>query len=356
MKLPYIKPLDGLRTIAVVMVIVSHFFSIDSFPDGFKWLHRATQFGSSGVSLFFVLSGFVITRILLQSVQNEHYFKSFYMRRVLRIFPLYYFALFFYYALPYLASLVNLHIGIQYPIGLNVVYFATYLQNIAMTFNWNDAGPVHFWSLSVEEHFYLVWPAVVFFVYPSSPKKLTYLILILIATTFILRLFMLKHGYNIDYFTPVRVDQLLLGSFLAILERKGFLIRQFRKYYLLALFTGIAFLIFCIFQNDFYVDLYKHNALGLTFLGLIALTIVYAERSWLSSFLNLSFMQYIGKISYGMYVWHPLVLVTINKFYPTHSVLLNFVLVLAVTTAVSALSFKFLEMPFLKLKKHFAYK
>jgi peptidoglycan/LPS O-acetylase OafA/YrhL len=356
MKLPYIKPLDGLRTIAVLMVIVSHFFSIDSFPDYFKWLHRATQFGSSGVSLFFVLSGFVITRILLQSVQNEHYFKSFYMRRVLRIFPLYYFALFCYYVIPYIAPLLKLHIGVQYPIGQNVVYFVAYLQNIAITFNWNSAGPIHFWSLAVEEHFYLVWPAIVFFIYPSSSKRLIYLIFILIATAFILRFFMLKHGYNIDYFTPVRIDQLLLGSFLAILERKGLLTRSFSKYYIVTLSIGIVFFIFCIFQNAFYVDLYKHNALGLIYFGLIALTIVYAEKSLLSSFLNLSFMQYIGKISYGMYVWHPLVLVTINKLYPTPSVLLNFVLVLTLTTAVSALSFKFLETPFLKLKKYFAYK
>ncbi|MFT3750077.1 MAG: acyltransferase [Agriterribacter sp.] len=110
MTLNYIKDLDGLRAIAAFMVIFAHFFSSSIFQD-YPIISKIAGLGNSGVSLFFVLSGFVITRILLASINSKTYFKSFYIRRVLRIFPLYYFALLCYYYFPYLALNFNLHIG-----------------------------------------------------------------------------------------------------------------------------------------------------------------------------------------------------------------------------------------------------
>src|SRR5690606_12464139 len=103
MKLDYFKSLNGLRTIAASMVIVAHFFTPEnSFKSAL--FYKIAKFGNSGVSLFFVLSGFVITRILLNSVNSNRYFKAFYIRRTIRIFPLYYLALICYYYLPHLLS------------------------------------------------------------------------------------------------------------------------------------------------------------------------------------------------------------------------------------------------------------
>ncbi len=100
-KIKYYYNLDGLRALAAFGVVIAHFFTPSNLGNH-AFLLKITALGNTGVSLFFVLSGFVITRILLQSVESSSYFKTFYIRRTLRIFPLYYFALACYYVLPVL--------------------------------------------------------------------------------------------------------------------------------------------------------------------------------------------------------------------------------------------------------------
>ena len=123
-------------------------------------IQRLTGAGWVGVDLFFVLSGFLITSILYEAKQSDGYFKNFYMRRVLRIFPLYYGVLFVAFAVvplfhPY-------QTGFYKTISHNQIFLWTYLQNYVQL-PWEGwAGFTHFWSLAVEEQFYLVWPAVVF--------------------------------------------------------------------------------------------------------------------------------------------------------------------------------------------------
>ncbi len=150
MKLIYYKNLDGIRAIAALMVMFFHFFaSIKINTPTLSVLLKLSIFGQTGVTLFFVLSGFLITRILISTKHNTDYFKNFYLRRTLRIFPLYYlFLLIYYYIYPLIFNTGFTPIKDQ-------LYFYAYIQNFAETFHWTANGPNHFWSLAVEEHFYL---------------------------------------------------------------------------------------------------------------------------------------------------------------------------------------------------------
>ncbi len=142
-KLKYYKNLDGVRALAALMVVVFHFFR-DITPNS-KSLHIAKEisyFGQTGVTLFFVLSGFLITRILLNAKETQGYFRNFYLRRTLRILPLYYlFLILWYFIAPLLIVMHSTSFNQQ-------VYYYTFLQNFARTFDWNSAGSSSFLVVS----------------------------------------------------------------------------------------------------------------------------------------------------------------------------------------------------------------
>lgn len=345
----YYSSLDGLRAIAALGVIMAHFFSANNIGN-YPILLRITALGNSGVSLFFVLSGFVITRILLQSRGSHNYFKSFYARRILRIFPLYYFSLICYYYLPYL-----LFSSYNAPKFFDQLYFWSYLQNIARTFNWHSIGPGHFWSLAVEEHFYLMWPAIIYFAFRKNINTLLFTSIILFLIPLLLRYFMLGNGLEIDVFTLTRLDQLTLGGILAILEIKGFLDFKQLKYYISIFLAGLVLIALTSTLDEFNMNLYKHYAFGTCYFGLIAVSAISPKGAILNKLLSLRIMQYLGKISYGIYVWHVLAMDIVNRYFLTNFVIVDFISVLLTTITISALSFKFLEKPFLDLKRYFSY-
>lgn len=155
----HLLPLDGVRGLAILMVVCSHSFESNynsgSLP--VRVLGHLFYYGSFGVDLFFVLSGFLITGILVDSITDAHYFRNFYARRALRIFPLYYLVLLLCFAL---TRPLHLHWG---SMGW---LLPVYLQNLRpqeiVTFSAGSGIALfHFWSLAIEEQFYLVWPAIV---------------------------------------------------------------------------------------------------------------------------------------------------------------------------------------------------
>lgn len=346
MKLKYYNSLDGLRAIAAIGVIVAHFFTIERIKN--PLLIKIAQQGNSGVSLFFVLSGFVITRILLNTVKDKKYFSNFYGRRTLRIFPLYYLGLLIYNFLPYLLGLKYSSISFD-----KLWYYYAYVQNIARTFNWDSVGPVHYWSLAVEEHFYLIWPAIVYFFYSNNKKKLFLISGFFIVLAFLLRIYMINKGYEINVFTLTRIDQLALGCVLALLESKGYLNSAAKKYFIVALIVGLLFVLYSATFDYFNLNLYKHSAYGLFYFGLIGYCITADIKSLFNQLLNLKVVQFLGRISYGIYIWHMIVILLVESYFNIHNLAVQFLLIMFFTVLVSAVSYYFFEMKFLKLKKYF---
>src|SRR4051794_17305081 len=221
-RMVHIPALDGLRGVAILLVLVFHFSESHSAMSGwFQKLHRIAASGWVGVDLFFVLSGFLITSILFEAKRSSGYFRNFYMRRVLRIFPLYYGVLVVAFLL---IPLVHPYQNPRYQtIAAHQGYLWAYLQNYVTWIDWK--GFTHFWSLAVEEQFYLVWPTVVFCL---NRKSLMWVCGVLICVALAVRVGRVVSYHDLPaaqyqaiaqatyYYTFCRMDALLVGAFLAL--------------------------------------------------------------------------------------------------------------------------------------------
>lgn len=350
-KLEYYKNLDGLRGIAAFAVIIFHFFGshgkeLTRSLDNQKFFSTYTEILQHGVTLFFVLSGFVITRILLNSKDKEDYFSRFYKRRALRIFPLYYLYLIIQnYIAPWILrgspdTNFSNHI---------VQYF--YLQNMKWLTGWQGSGPPHFWSLAVEEHFYLIWPLVIFLIPRKMIKPATIFFLLLAIP---LKIYFYNNGIDINKNTFSRYDSIMIGCLIAILERESnFMLKaiQIKKaivYSLIILILG-AFLY--VFQEKFEAlkAILKHFILS-SFFGIIIYQLISVKGNHLfNKILTHKFMQYLGKISYGLYVWH-LAAIVIASYFGLNSTFLNFILVSVITVVISHISYYYFEKLFFRFK------
>lgn len=309
-------------------------------------IKKVSVFGQTGVSLFFVLSGFLISRILINTKEKQHYFRNFYLRRILRIFPLYYFFLFLYYfILPTVLSEQIYSFNEQ-------KYFWIYFQNIARTFEWKSEGPVHFWSLAVEEHFYFFWPILFFF---FSIRRLTQIIIGVVVFAFLSRVIMLQYDLSVYYFTLTRMDELAIGAFLAILEKKGKLIEENAKYFqiiCLSIFVPLAFIwFFYTGEGNITIQAVKYLLQSVVFFCFIGWVISTKSHNFFRKILSLKVLSFTGMISYGLYVFHPLCFQLVNRFILTQYSVVNFLLSFIVTFLIAVLSYYLLELPFLRLKR-----
>lgn len=349
-KLKYFNNLDGLRGIAAFSVLTFHFIHdtrATNLIDNIEFLRATTKILQHGVTLFFVLSGFVITRILLNTKGNKDYFSRFYKRRILRIFPLYYlYLIVHFYIFPSLiGSGPNLDFQKEVPIYL-------YLQNMEWLTGWEVIGPGHFWSLAVEEHFYLFWPLIVFLV-PNKRIRLLTILLIIIAIP--IRLYFIQNGIDFNHNTFSRYDSIMIGCLIAILERESnYSLPKLNLKFLvptlsvLLIFGGFLY----IFQSHFFLfkSSIKHIVLGL-FFGLIIYSLITSnKRNIASRMLETKLMQYFGKISYGLYVWH-MMAIDIVFLFGMENFVINLVLSIVITIAIAHLSYYYYERYFLKLKK-----
>ncbi len=345
MALKHFKSLDGVRGIAALMVMFFHFFSgLNTQSHLLGLLAKYSVFGQTGVSLFFVLSGFLITRILLHTKESPYFFRNFYIRRTLRIFPLYYlFLALVFFVVPLLQ---NIRIA---PFSEQVWYWV-YLQNIAITFEWKNAGPIHFWSLAVEEHFYLFWPLVV---YCLEPKKIKVVIAVLIAAAFITRIILVNNGLETFYFTLARMDELAVGALLAILETEGKLkpsnANKFIWLFLLLIIPTLILWVLSTGQKLAAIQVSKYALLSFCYFSLTGFIISVKENHLIIKSLRL--FSYTGKISYGLYVYHPLCFFLIGYYFKIQSVLLLFLASFAFSYLAATLSFYLFENKFLTLKE-----
>ena len=349
-KLKHYNELDGVRAIAVIMVMFYHFFKdVDVHHDMLILVKKMSLFGKTGVSLFFVLSGFLITRILLNTKKNDSYFKSFYIKRVLRIFPLYYFFLMIYY------FVVPCFLNQSFADFSQQIWYWTFMQNFALTFDWNNVGPIHYWSLSVEEHFYLFWPLIIYY---CSLKNIKWAILSLCVISFVVRFILIENHIEESLFTFARFDELAIGSFLAILELEKKLVTENLRKFITVFIIFLIPLIYISLNNGNYSLLEscaRYLVLAMVYGSFVAIAIVIEPNNFLKKALDSSALKSIGKISFGLYVYHPICFdIVINYLKITN---LGFTLLLSFGLAylVSILSYNLLEKKFLMLKSQFSH-
>lgn len=351
--------LDGLRGIAILLVILYHNFSFIHFFN-YGWL---------GVDLFFVLSGFLITEILINTRDTRNYFKNFYIRRMLRIFPLYYLSLII--ILVIFPAIKDFPFTFDFYVD-NQLWFWFYLENwLLIIKQWTYTHFVlnHFWSLAVEEQFYLIWPFVILWI-----KKPRYLLLL----CFTILLFVISARFYVWYYRetsyPVyqniflftRIDGILIGAMLAIVKMINY---NFLKKYSYIVIFGLAavnFIFYFINKSEQFVFPYWAIVGYTTFaviFALVAYEAINEKEKILNFILNIPVLKFIGKISYGFYVFHWPVYLMLYKYVETwmkgldlstFNLKLSISLVLTfIGFLLSVMSYYTYERAWLKLKDRF---
>jgi len=370
--------LDGLRAVALLLVFFQHYASI-------PW-------GWSGVNVFFVLSGFLITGILFDTRDDAHRARNFYVRRTLRIFPLYY-GIFF--ALLLLYPIVHwqwtsswiawpLYFGnfliLRSPAvldGNSIQALSAYGRLTCARFPFSTVYLGHFWSLCVEEQFYLFWPWIVFWL--RSRRALIWFCSVTIIAVPLLRVstqhfapqWMLQTGM-LARLTPFQLDSLLLGGLIALLWRGSYREQLLSIGKIIAILCAIAALIYLAitvrqsapdWRAGYHYPIWQ-NTWGLSFINIFsAAAILCALRPGSAVYraLNLRPLRWLGRISYGAYVLHDIP----HKFYEhviasisRHSTLVrshtgpaSTLLALCSTVLLAWFSFRFFEARFLNLKE-----
>jgi len=344
-----IPSLDGIRAIAALMVMFFHFVGHHGEPGR---VVQAFVIGQTGVDLFFVLSGLLITRILLLSKESPHYFRSFYGRRVLRIFPLYYaFLAIYFFVLPHLLATPVPPLHTQ-------MWSWLYLENVPRTFTaLTTSGPDHFWSLAVEEQFYLVWPLLVFVL---SRRRFQHVLTATLVLSPLLRLLFLHGGIGVFYFTLTRLDALGYGAVLAMLltSKESVSRRQIWIFRVLAAGLAIAMIpAFVVFSGSglAWLQALKLSLIPAFYFAVIGFCIFDPLARRVTGLLSNRLLRWLGGISYGLYVFHPTCFMLVRRVASPHSLILDLVLSFGVTIAVAFVSFRYFESPLLRLKRYFRY-
>ncbi|MFZ4763801.1 MAG: acyltransferase family protein [Roseimicrobium sp.] len=350
----YMPQLDGLRAIAVLLVLIHHW--VPEFTAYGRW-------GFLGVRCFFVLSGFLITGILLDSrrlveagvTSNAFQFRQFYIRRSLRIFPIY-----------YLMLLVGCLVGMA---GLKATWgwHAAYLTNFYITSvnDW-EGNYCHLWSLAVEEQFYLIWPAVMLLVPRQWLRALFYAIIAAAVLSRVGVVLYFGEGHlAAQVLTPCCLDSLVFGALAALVSRTqpngiaaacaapwravgligAVLAAAGHVLRVQGLYTGALDVLEPLVQSMFFVWLVAVTARGAT--------------GWVGRLLEAPPLRYLGRISYGLYLYHMFVpymtAIVFGKLGWEEPVGTwpNFALHFTISLLVAALSERLLEAPFNRLKRFF---
>ncbi len=360
----YLIQLDGLRFVAVALVLVDH------------WLaeFNVVPYGPLGVTLFFVLSGFLITRILMVSREKNigqeggmgKYLRKFFIRRTLRIFPIYYLTV---------AVLFALNVP---PVRDTIGWCLLYATNIYIAFNQHWMGVIdHFWSLAVEEQFYIFFPFLIFLV----PRKwLVTSLITMIVLSISLRLYFYLAGYEwmVNYVSmPMCLDSFGLGGLMAWLQLRR--PELFTKVFVnpIWIVCGLAAWILVVFWSKSQVELHNiandvvDRFVSSVFCAFLIGKAVLGFSGFMKWFLENPVSNYLGKISYGMYLYHNFVynhfhtqpghptLRLLNKFQQwipdlANTLAFQMALFFLLTALLAALSWQFIEKPINNLKDRYA--
>ena len=358
----HIPQLDGLRGIAILMVVCYHFFPGNII----------CNFGWAGVDLFFVLSGFLITGRLLPFLNDHRILQKFYRNRFLRIAPLYFSFLIIFFTGWFMLSSAQTLSSFGF-------YKTHWWQFFLFIQNWVFANNIaeskthlqHLWSVAVEEQIYMLFP--LFLILVRNKNKILYAVIFMIITILASRLYyfnfvMEKEAYLKIYLnTFFRLDSFLCGVLVYLIYNNQL---HYRKILTFIKWMGLLCMLVLFIYMAVNHDAEKNNAfisgsgytiIALMFAGLLMVTLL-KKNKIINRVTSLAFLRFTGKISYGMYIFHwPLFLfgfIFLNKLfaylnYMPHSNTIHFINVLIclpATYLVSILSYKYFESYFLKRK------
>ncbi len=365
----HVPALDGIRGLAILLVIPHN----SSLMDGTAYhglgyvIKEVVLFGWAGVQLFFVLSGFLITGFLLDCQRTTNYFSSFYARRALRILPLYYGVL-------AVMFLVLAPLGWLPTRALQEAHHQIWLWIFLS--NWTDSldmevwGFTHYWSLAVEEQFYLLWPIAL---YRMQPRRVVSLCVGIAFAALVARVIMRAAGCPIDYLyelTICRMDALALGAAAAAALRDPAWEERLRDFLPHApLFGLVIFVVGALVTHGYQRTgnatlTYGQSLLAIAFVltVLAAAQSTPARASWLTRSLRIGPLRSVGRYSYGMYVFHypihkwiGLKLIGTLASGPSALTAISYCAAITATSYCLAwLSYNWYERRFLDLKRHFA--
>ena len=373
----HIPALDGIRGLAVLMVLIVHFgivFHLSAHgPRGVRYaevLESFTALGQYGVDLFFALSGFLITGILMDSKGSDSYFSTFYLRRTVRIFPLYFCYLFL--VLVVLRSIYVMHLKTDPWQSVNPWWYLTYLSNWKPGHGMKDLCLGHMWTLAIEEQFYLAWPLVVFL---CPRRRLGAACVAVMAAALALRVAMVRLGFHLEAvnrLTLPRLDSLASGGWVAAVVRGGREGPAVRKLMGILTPAAVAGLVAAYWADAAYPALYLFQTAGKSCMAMACALLVYwaaQPGGAASKAFDNPLLRILGKYSYGIYIFHILVEYIIDRYLAYRMfrlaipawqmIVVNCCYMLLEALAsfgVAWLSWRLLESPFLKLKGRFTYR
>jgi len=370
--------LDGLRGAAMLLVILNHAIAVPllTATTGFDTAVSRIAFGGwVGVDIFFVLSGFLITGILLDTAGRPGWWTSFIMRRGLRVFPLYYGALAFVFIV--LPRLVRWPEPAFATLQANQRWYWGYGVNLLYAFTRGEGTPLntgHFWSLSIEEQFYLIWPLVV---WACTPRRLLRVIALTMIGGLAFRLALVLHDPGnaraVYFLTPGRLDTLMTGAALAVVARMPGGLARLEGLAPRAIGAGVitlgslALLRGTLNPSDPVLAVAAFPLVALVFGAVLVMAVTQPPTGRLARVLRCEGLRKWGTYSYGIYIIHLPLLGAIEyktTFYEhgvallggsrLPSVLLLAAVAAPVSYAFGYMSYHLYEKRFLELKRYFA--
>lgn len=334
--------LDGLRAVSILAVLVLHVNSIYQFP------FVVLRGGFLGVDMFFVISGFLITSLLIEenATHGSIRLRAFYMRRALRLLPAVIAAILFTLFIAFLAGSFTA-VGLT-PIRLasTLFYFNNWLQALVNDSPW---FLTHFWSLSIEEQFYLIWPLALITLLRRQRRTALWIVGCAITVSWLLKVGLYWSGASwqrLYHGSDTRADALLVGCLLSLLiysqALPAIVVRHHRILGRCAWVVFGALLVVADFRGPL-----AYSG-GFTFAAIVCAFILLNALIAPAAILNSRFFLWIGKRSYGLYVWHWPVYLLVATFVPN---MLMAPVSLIGTFCFAALSYRYIEKPFLDLKR-----
>lgn len=365
----YFPGLNGLRFFSALAVIITHVELIKHKLGFFNiWNNKLIHhLGVIGVSFFFVLSGFLITYLMLIEKKEFNYFsiKKFYLRRILRIWPLYFLLLILgFFILPKFTFIPYFSENLNINFNWNLIMYILMLPNFAFSFFLAVPLIGQLWSIGVEEQFYLIWPALLRYFKDFNTKLLIKMLIVwLLIKGLVLFIFKISDENWViilkNNLAMLKFENMIVGAIgaLLLIENKikllGFIYKK----------SVLLFSIFGIFISLFILPNFLNDILHLihSFFFIIIILNVSCNSS---SFIKLenTFYNLLGKISYGLYMYHLIVIYFTIKFLNycnmfdaknIYSNLLLYIMVISFTSLISYFSYTLFEKKFLKIKSRY---